>query len=477
MLRWLAGSFSIDLRSLAALRVGLGTMIVIDLASRARDLTAHYTDSGVFPRTARIALEHDPATRSGPLAWSLHMASGAAWGQAMLFLAAAWFAVWLVIGYRTRLATVASWLFAVSLYNRNPLLEDAGDTILRCVLFWSMFLPLGAVASIDRRLRPGDSLSPRAIVSIPSAALLLQICMVYWCTAAEKWSPIWTSEHTALYFTLSIDAFATPLGHWLLAYPQFLSWLTVGVYWLEWVGPLVALSPVFNGWPRLMAVLAFWALHFGTAVTMELGTLPWISMMAWLVFLPGVFWDKLGFRQPQVPYAPSGNCTSALVTILLVYVAVWNVNQVTGAFEQRWPGIWKAPGHLTGLEQTWRMFAPQPMIDDGWYEMKGVLADGSVVNLWQPDQPLPTRKPASVAATYRNQRWRKYLLDIRIKWDAYRPQLADWLRRRWDDDFSGGLPERRVQRIEIVYHLEETLSPDRSSTLVVPEITYQADYP
>jgi hypothetical protein len=522
-LRWLVGGFAIDVRSLAAFRIAMAALVLLDLADRARDLTEHYTDWGVFPRATRIDMEHNLHHYSGTWGWSLHLATGTTWGQALLFLLAAFFAVWMLIGYRTRLATAVSWLLFASLVYRNPLVEDAGDVIMRTVLFWSMFLPLGATASVDRLLRRDVPAAPRSFVSIAGAALLLQICMIYWATAAEKYSPVWTSDYTALYYTLSIDAFATPFGHRFLAYPQLLRYLTAAIYWLEWIGPLVAISPLARTWPRLIVVLAICGFHLGTAFTMELGLLPWICIAIWTVFLPSAVWDWLGrrwhsvgnglcgvpwrdrrhraalrgtpqrefpteaaqvepgrwtryFHRPESPYKPAGKVASAIVAALLLYVAVWNFNQVSERLNGLLPPAWKVPAHVLALQQTWRMFAPFPLVDDGWYEMRGVLADGSVVNLWDLGQSLPRRRPENVAASYHNRRWRKYLLELRRSWTPYIPQLADWLRRRWNEGPGSEASDRWVKHIEVIYHIEMTLSPERTSTLTVPEIVFEGDF-
>jgi hypothetical protein len=42
--------FSIDVRALAALRISLGILILVDLWLRSEFLTEHYTDAGVLPR-------------------------------------------------------------------------------------------------------------------------------------------------------------------------------------------------------------------------------------------------------------------------------------------------------------------------------------------------------------------------------------------------------------------------------------------
>jgi hypothetical protein len=53
----IADVFAADLRSLAAFRIVLAVVVLLDLANRASDLTAHYTDSlrcGTF-RVARFS--------------------------------------------------------------------------------------------------------------------------------------------------------------------------------------------------------------------------------------------------------------------------------------------------------------------------------------------------------------------------------------------------------------------------------------
>jgi hypothetical protein len=46
--------FSADLRSLTVFRIVLALLILAVLANRATDLSAHYTDQGVLPRTVLL---------------------------------------------------------------------------------------------------------------------------------------------------------------------------------------------------------------------------------------------------------------------------------------------------------------------------------------------------------------------------------------------------------------------------------------
>jgi len=153
----------LDLRSLAALRVALAAVLLLDLADRSRDLTVHYTDLGVTPRASVVA-------ESGSWRYSLHLAAIDTFGQGVLFCLSGAFAAALLVGYRTRIATIGSWLLLGSLHARNWLLLNSGDELLLMLLFWSMFLPLGARWSLDALRRPQSEFPAKIIASIATHA-------------------------------------------------------------------------------------------------------------------------------------------------------------------------------------------------------------------------------------------------------------------------------------------------------------------
>jgi hypothetical protein len=133
----------LDLRSLAAFCIGISIIILVDLFTHFGDLNAHYTDFGVLPRTLLAAI-------AKPEYWSLHTISGEPIVQALLFAIAAFFVLLMLVGYRTRVATIASWVLLVSMHNRNPaLIFSADDVFLRALMFWAMFLPWGACYFFD----------------------------------------------------------------------------------------------------------------------------------------------------------------------------------------------------------------------------------------------------------------------------------------------------------------------------------------
>ena len=191
--------FGFDLRSLALFRIGLALIIIAELIIRAGDLTAHYSDAGVVPRTLLKEI-------SSPFYWSINSISGEPFVQGLVFLFAGLIAIALLVGYRTRLATIAMWALIISIHNRNPVLIFAADHVLRALLFWAMFLPLGANYSIDSALNSSTEKLPKRIVSAATLAFMIQMVLIYAGSAAFKTkSELWWPDGDAVYYALSFD--------------------------------------------------------------------------------------------------------------------------------------------------------------------------------------------------------------------------------------------------------------------------------
>jgi len=278
--------FGIDLRTLALFRVLLGVYVLIDLGMRARDLVSHYTDAGIMPRAVQI--DHLYITT-----WSLHLANGAAWFQALLFGIAGLAALGLVFGWRTRLMTVLSWLMLLSLQNRNTFILSGEDNLALLLLFWAMFLPLGARYSVDAPLDLSGRFQSNAYCSVATAALLLQGMSMYIFSALLKTHPIWYQAGTAVHYALQLDYLVTAFALWFRQFQDLMTGLTYYVYVLELVGPILIFSPIFHRALRTIFMLAFMSMHAAFAIFLEIGFFPFISIIMNLTFMPGWMWDKL----------------------------------------------------------------------------------------------------------------------------------------------------------------------------------------
>jgi hypothetical protein len=449
--------FGLDLRSLAVYRIGLGLLLLADLIGRAGDLTAHYTDQGVLPRSAI----------TGGHYISLHLLDGTADFQGALFVLAGLCALALLVGWWTRLATGASWFLLMSLHARNPVILQGGDALLRLLLFWGLFLPLGARWSLDAWRKGGEPAGGRE-VSAGSAALILQICFVYWFSAALKTDPAWRSEGTAVYYALSLDQFATPLGRYLLGFPELLRWLTFATLGLEAVGPALLFVPFYTARFRLAVVGSFLLFHLvGLRLCMELGPFPWVCAVAWLALLPGLFWDRVAglVRRPRWltaaapgPAQPASLLLNVLAASMLVYVFLWNLRTTD---RERWS--WVLPQRANfiastfGIDQSWDMFAPCPLKDAGWHVVQGTLQDGSDVDLLRDGAPVCWDQPDLVSATYKNERWRKYLMNLWGKDNIpHRALYARYLLREWNAEHKG---KSAMESVEL-YFMRKRTQPD-----------------
>lgn len=470
--------FGADLRSLGAMRIAVGLILISDLCQRGTDLEAHYTDFGLMPRDLAIS------NLSSRWFWSFHFLSGTWQIQAALFITAGIFALALMLGYRTRVATVVSWLFLVSLDVRNFHILAGGDFLLRVVLFWSMFLPWGSRFSIDSIRNDSDVQVPKQILSAGTVAFTIQIVVLYWFSVMSKSGREWWGEGSAVYYALSIDYVVTPFGHWLLSLPpKILKFATWSVLGYEAAGPLLLFSPWWTGTVRTLAVAGFILLHISILSTLLIGIFPFVAIASILFFLPTCFWDRpvcsksLFFRARRLRWlktlhesideradfsAPSAAihgshfrfqlslAASLLAIMFMVYMVVWNIGNLSYSpfkLSDRARSI----GNLVGLDQAWEMFAPFPAKDDGWYVIPAQLKNGRKIDLYTGHE-IDWSKPKYIALTIKNHRWRKFFELLRQR--SFLPAgYADYLCRDWNRRHS---LDDSVEDLEIVFMVEWT---------------------
>ena len=458
--------FGIDLRSLAIFRISIALIIIVDLIGRFTDLEAHYTNRGVLPIDEVI--EHSPKWRV-----SVHLLNGSIEFQTALFIIAGLFAVALLLGYRTRLVTPVVWLLTISVNSRNWLLMQGGDYLLCLLLFWGMFLPLGARYSIDHLRTPDQFQESNLIFSGGTVAALLQICFVYWFSVALKLPKNWIIRGTGVYYALMLDRYVTNFGKLLLESPplllKFLTYATIG---LETFGPLLAFSPLFSGPVRCLVILSFIIFHFIMGRALELGLFTYICMASWLLFVPSWFWDQfLGkFKTPvQGVYSPmreQAAWKNLLAIFFLIYVLMWNLRTVYPSLF--FPRAVQSIGHTLRLDQWWGLFRG-PSRNDGWHVIVGELQDGTQVNLLNPDRTVSWEKPELVVAIHKNHRWRRWFRSLMFKED-----YARYLCQHWNETHTG---EKQITSLKIYYlhernYLNRRVSQPRKELL----LHYTCDY-
>ena len=341
--------FGLDRRSLSLMRVAFGIVLLRDVYVNYPHAEALYSDRGFWP--IHVATE-----MQDPSSWSLHFANPTlAYQQWLLVLQAIFAAVYLV-GYHTRLMGILSWMMLCSIHTRNGIVLNGGDSMLRCVLFWCMFMPMGDYLSIDAVLKTfrrsnrassttsstsssnsSDATSTSGVpstsfdgsssssssgsasttigsegtsqpskelieqherhmmhVSVASVAFVLQIAYVYIWSYGLKIGPQW-DDGSATYYALHSDMFATPLAIWLREnFPlDLLASATLGVLYFELVGPFLWFCPFYPQASRLVGIVLFCMMHIGFGSCLIIGLFMWIPCCCQLAFLPPLFWDWL----------------------------------------------------------------------------------------------------------------------------------------------------------------------------------------
>jgi hypothetical protein len=451
--------FGLDVRSLAAFRIALGLIILVDLAFRATDFSAMYGPEGLAPVEMMRSLD----TGDG---WSLHLAGGAVW-QASLMVAAALVASALVAGWHTRLATVGSWVLLVSLHNRLTIILTGADVMLRMLLLWAMFLPTGEVWSLDARRTPVGC-RRSTVVSLASVALVLQLALVYWLSGYAKWNDTWL-HNDALSNILTSRLFAMPPGRLLAELSSVTPWMSKAVVWFELAAPCLLFLPFWTAWWRVVVIAAMVAFHVGIVVTVSVALFSWVAMAGWLALVPGVVWDRsgvgnraVGGNQDGAPPAIASKvgfvaslgrvaaCALCGVALATVLYANW-----CNVFAARLPApIHRALQHVAqagSLRQGWAMFGDAP-VEDGWFVYEAELADGRQLDLLEPNVALDAGDHMLSWQATQNDRWRKLHWNLQFDFGRpFRQPVAEYVCRRWNATHG---PEEQIVHLAALFYLE-----------------------
>ncbi|ELY54840.1 HTTM domain-containing protein [Natronolimnohabitans innermongolicus] len=283
----------IDARTLAVFRVFVGLLVVADLFLRARNFGFFYTDDGVVPRS--LVLE---TISTHP--FSIYHVTTDPQLIAALMIIQGLIAVQLIVGYRTRIATVLTFLFVISLDNHNPFVLSYADTLFRLLLFWAIFLPLGERWSVDAVHADRDP--RRYVASVASALILGQMVYMYFTNGLIKsQSDVWTGGDAAP-LVMGIHEMTFLLGDTLAQFPTLLR--LGGLLWFC----MLVCSPllfVLQGRWRMAFVGLFVGGHLAFAVTVRIGAFPYVALAGVLLFLQAQFWNDLATVARRIGIEPS----------------------------------------------------------------------------------------------------------------------------------------------------------------------------
>lgn len=456
--------YNLDGRALALMRIGVALVVIADLFIRLPDLGAHYTDAGIWPCNLINTFNGKPGS------WSLHALSGSYAWVLGLFVLHFLFGVALLLGYKTRVATVLVWLLTISLHNRNIFVLQCGDDLLRLLLFWGIFLPWHQHYAIDAAAKP-QTISRNTTAQL---GYLLLLASVYFFTVNLKSSAEWHAEGSAIYYALSLEQLRlSPAGDWLYQFPALMKCLTWLVYYMEVAIPILLLIPTTKGQTRFIAFVIIILLHTGIGLTLYVGLFFVINMVAALGLLPPAFFRvleaKLTTLKPrairktgkrQLQGFRNAICLFAIVVCLIV-----NLSALSWfSFELR-PELQYCVNSLR-MDQYWGMFSPAVLKKDGWYVYYGIDSLGRQWDLRLNQDYVDFSKPEHIVNMYRSDRWRKLAENMQM--DSYtflRPRFGRYMLHQWNLKH----PHKKMFTLNLYFMEKETL-PDYKTPLITKKL-------
>ena len=504
--------FTIDLRSLALYRILLAFLLIWDWVARWPDLEAFYTSFGVLPVEAALPKP------GGDFHFCLLDGVTTLLMVRAVFCVGLLFYVLFLLGYRTRTFHGLSLVFFTSVLSRNVMIRDGSVVVMATMLMWSLFLPTGNRFSLDalmRRLRhraiagaqPPPAEAQRSEPSLAALAIIAQLGLIYFFTAAAKCGSTW-KDGTALYYALNMDQIARPLGRWLAAQPlPLIKALTWGSLATEFAALPLMLAPFAQPWLRRLAMAGLVALHLSIALTSTLGFFSAAMVTAYALLLLPEDWERLkalpdmsrirsevgeliahqrnrvanwlwlsasdvdGAMQaearPDLEPAPAmrwwcrarGWTANSIVAVLFVTFTLdaYNLNMTRRLGRERIPEPrWMRAIILVPLiQQDWELFAPDPTKDDGWWVIAGETESGEQFDPLTGQVPT-FDKPADLAFRF-DRFWRKYLDRIWLKKNYdYRLYFGKYVTRQNHHEKPEG---QRLARFHFYYVKELTQPP------------------
>lgn len=294
-----------DFRALALFRIGFGLVLLANLFTRTygNKLIAHYTENGLLPLAA-LASE---------VRWSFLDAFSQPLAAKIGFFLIALVYLAFTVGWGTRIVKPLIVVILVSLYHRNPIIDDGSDWTLRLFALWMQFFPVAERWSVDA-LYGRKPVSPA--VTFRSAAAIsftINLSISYFLNAWQKDSGPWL-DGTAVRMVLWDPWTSTGVAVWLRSWvPDLLvAAMTYGTKVLEYLAAAAVVLAFFFRWAKLPVCLLLFVVHAGFGVNIHLGTFVLNYFAVALLFVPAPILDRIESFLPR-PLRYTYHPTNSLV--------------------------------------------------------------------------------------------------------------------------------------------------------------------
>ncbi|NGM68659.1 HTTM domain-containing protein [Natronolimnobius sp. AArcel1] len=469
----------IDTRSLAVFRIFLGALVLADLVLRSRNFAFFYSGEGVVPHELAVDMTADNA-------FSIYYYASSPTQIAALMVIQALFALQLIVGYKTRVATIISFLFVISLDHHNPLVLSYADTLFRLLFFWAIFLPLGERWSVDAVHADRDPRGSFAgIMALFAMGQMVYMYFLNWYHKSQD--SLWTTgEATPL--IMGLDDMTFLLAEYVREFPTLLEYGGLLWYYMLMLSPFLI---ILIGRQRYPLILLFVGGHAMFAVTVRIGAFPYVAFAGLVLFIQPQLWrdgelvvkrlgidaavdttytevrdtlERLAARVPRLRIdeprvqAAKPHLYNVGVGVIIVSLIVFTlftslpagnaVNEAVSPDEQI-----EDRATMVNIDQPeWSVFAPTPRTSDHYFVFAAETTDGEYVDVYNDDREVTRERPYDeLQQQYSTYRERFYMNSVRRgglhdRNDAP-SHLAAYYCDTWEDDDGAELEQLTMHRI------------------------------
>ena len=452
--------------SLRVYRIGLGCLLTLELILRFRYLRPFYSDDGTLPLDLLL-----PKVDQIYQWVCVHCYFGHVWQQQLLLSLQVALAILFTLGIRPRWTAFLSWFLYFSLTLRNTWMNYILDRYFHYLLLHAIFLPLSGKRQHPTTTRQ-TSLDQEAewVLSPATVSIKLLLFWIYLDAGGGKWmDPLggWSYGADPLPALDTYTRHTTAARYvYALLGPEGLRFLTPVVVWVELFAAPVSMLGCFMGrrWIIYLSISLICSLHVGIALCMNnAALLSFVACVPWSVFLPPASntRNQESIKANEKPMEKRRrnsdqwyNAVAALCLGSMAMGSLW-IDGFSDACHQSVKHIW-----ATLLHNRWNVFVGAEEYVT-WEIAPGLLADGSVVDIWARGKPVLWAMPGTGApstSTARPGRWRSfpYLAGLEGR-DGQ--ALWGYLCKEWNQNEARNDPGRELIKFSF-YMLQADVLPN-----------------
>jgi hypothetical protein len=193
-----------------------------------------------------------------------------------------------MIGWQSRVTSGITWLVWVSLWNRNPLLLDGDDAVLKLMCFYLMLSPSGNCWSVDAYMHK----KPQKVAIWPLRLVQFQVALIYFVSGWVKFnSPEW-QDGTVMQYVLVHPHYSRWDVWGIIDQPivtGLLAGLALFIRWWELLFPFL----LINAETRKICLIIGVLFHMGLLLTMNLRWFAVIMLALYLALIPNTCFLEL----------------------------------------------------------------------------------------------------------------------------------------------------------------------------------------